>query len=156
MSREGRPDQRNEGKQSVIDKLVEYAALVSDRKACHRCSGLFNPSEVEHGSLDSNQIGPWSLWQGNLEAALMVVGQDWGDVAYFPKNRGRGLARSGTNRALVELLAVAGGCRRSLIAEAIITMMNCSVMGNIRGYPACSGQRFQAADLRDFVEESRR
>lgn len=91
-----------------MDKLAEYAGLVSGRKACHQCSGLCNPSDVEHGSLDTDQIGPWSLWQGNLEATIMVVGQDWGDVAYFEKNRGHGLAQSFTNRALVELLAIAG------------------------------------------------
>ena len=38
----------------------------------------------------------------------MVVGQDWGDVAYFVKNRGNSRAQSFTNRALVELLAIAG------------------------------------------------
>ncbi len=91
-----------------MDKLTEYAALVSGRKACHQCTGLCNPSDVEHGSFDSNQIGPWSLWQGNLDATFMVVGQDWGDVAYFVKNRGHSRAKSFTNQALIELLAIAG------------------------------------------------
>jgi len=91
-----------------MDKLAEYAALVSGRKACHQCTGLCNPSDIEHGTFDSNQIGPWSLWQGNLEATIMVVGQDWGDKSYFVKNRGQSRAQSFTNRALVELLAIAG------------------------------------------------
>jgi DNA polymerase len=97
-----------QGEVTGMAKFPEYAALVSDRKACHRCTGLCNPSEVEQGSLDSNQIGPWTLWQGNLDATLMVVGQDWGDAGYFAKNRGRDLAQNFTNRALVELLAIAG------------------------------------------------
>ena len=36
----------------------------------------------------SAQIGPWSLWQGNLDAEIMVIGQDWGDKNYFTKNKG--------------------------------------------------------------------
>lgn len=91
-----------------MSKIAEYAALVADRKVCRRCEGLRNPADVEHGSLDSDKIGPWSLWQGNLDATVMVVGQDWGDVAYFVRNRGRDLAQNFTNRSLVELLAIAG------------------------------------------------
>jgi DNA polymerase len=91
-----------------MTKRAQYAALVENRKACRRCPGLENPADVEGGTLDADQIGPWSRWQGNLDAAVMVVGQDWGDVAYFKTNRGRDLARNPTNRTLVELLAVAG------------------------------------------------
>jgi uracil-DNA glycosylase family 4 len=91
-----------------MDKAEKYAALVADRKACHQCAGLINPADIDHGSLDSDQIGPWSLWQGSLDAAVMVVGQDWGDVNYFVKNAGHDLAHNFTNRALVELLAIAG------------------------------------------------
>jgi uracil-DNA glycosylase family 4 len=63
---------------------------------------------VDGGRFDADRIGPWSLWQGNLSATLMVVGQDWGDVASFRKQGGREGAGSPTNRALVELIAVAG------------------------------------------------
>ena len=44
---------------------------------------------VANGKYDSNQIGPWSRWQANLNAAFLVVGQDWGDVSYFRKWEGR-------------------------------------------------------------------
>jgi uracil-DNA glycosylase family 4 len=97
-----------------MSKTAEYAALVADRKVCHLCEGLRNPADVEDGSLDSDQIGPWSLWQGNLDATLMVVGQDWGDENYFVRNRGRDLTQNFTNRALVELLAIAGVVVESL------------------------------------------
>jgi DNA polymerase len=99
---------RSDGKKPDMTKVAEYTALVAARTDCHRCSGLCNPADIEHGSLDSEQIGPWSLWQGNLDANVMVVGQDWGDVAYFSNNHGRDLAQNFTNRALVELLAIAG------------------------------------------------
>src|SRR5690242_18835718 len=38
----------------------------------------------------------------------MVVGQDWGDVAYFESHLGLDEARNPTNRRLRELLAEAG------------------------------------------------
>ena len=44
---------------------------------------------VISGRYDSKQIGPWPLWQGNLNAELLVVGQDWGDISYFQKWQGR-------------------------------------------------------------------
>lgn len=91
-----------------MTKAAKYAALVNDRKGCHRCAGLTNPADVENGTLDSDHIGPWSLLQGNLYARIMVVGQDWGDVAYFVTNRGGDLAGNRTNRTLVQLLSIAG------------------------------------------------
>jgi hypothetical protein len=56
----------------------------------------------------------------------------------------------------MELLRVCGQHRRSrlLIAAAIITMRNCSVMGSIGGYLVRPGQSSQAADLLDFAGES--
>ncbi len=68
-----------------------YKALVEKRKACRICEelGLTNPSKVDCGIYDSNQIGPWSRWQGNLDAKFLIVGQDWSDVDYFRKWEGR-------------------------------------------------------------------
>lgn len=91
-----------------MSKLVDYGQLVTDRKACHLCSGLTNPADVECGRFDSRHVGPWSLWQGNLNASVMVVGQDWGDTAYFVRHEGREGPRNPTNLALVELLGIAG------------------------------------------------
>ena len=60
------------------DKSERYFQLVEARKACTACAGLSNPSTFHEGEFDSAQIGPWSRWQGNLNAAVMIVGQDWG------------------------------------------------------------------------------
>jgi DNA polymerase len=58
---------------------------------------------------DSTEIGPWSRWQGNLDAELVVVGRDWGDVPYFQKWEGRDQERGNpTNENLQELLAHIG------------------------------------------------
>jgi len=44
------------------------------------------------------------LWQGNLDAQILVVGQDWGDVTFFEKNRGRDPSGNPTNSNLIKLL----------------------------------------------------
>jgi len=91
-----------------MTKASDYAELVRDRNVCHRCPELANPADVDGGRFDSDQIGAWSLWQGNLDASLMVVGQDWGGIAYLRKNRGGEAPSNPTNRALVELIGIAG------------------------------------------------
>ena len=91
-----------------MDKIVEYKKLVDARKACRRCLGLTNPAEINGGSLDSEQIGPWSLWQGNLNAPLMVVGQDWGTTDYFERNHGRDTRGNPTDLNLIKLIGTAG------------------------------------------------
>lgn len=92
----------------VTTRQEQYAALVCARKRCRCCDGLRNPAGSGLEQFDSDEIGPWTLWQGALDAELMVVGQDWGDVAYFESHSGRDEARNPTNRRLRELLAEAG------------------------------------------------
>ncbi len=87
-----------------MNRKCEYAALVAERKRCHLCTGLRNPADPELPALDSDQIGPWSRLCGDLDATLMVIGQDWGDVHYYIKNRGLDDVRNRTTRTLEELL----------------------------------------------------
>jgi DNA polymerase len=98
-------------------KQQEYLELVEKRKQCELCKDLTNPSK--YGCLDSNQIGPWSRWQGNLDAKLMVVGQDWGDRKYFEKWEGLDQPTgSPTNENLTKLLSHIGVIiDRSFVAE---------------------------------------
>jgi DNA polymerase len=91
-----------------MTKIADYAQLVTARKGCHLCSGLTNPGDIEGGQFDSERVGAWSLWQGNLDASVVVVGQDWGDTTYFLRHRGREGPRNPTNLALVELMGIAG------------------------------------------------
>jgi uracil-DNA glycosylase family 4 len=90
-------------------KLADYANLVAERKGCDKCSpsGLTNPARVLCGDLDSEHVGPWSIWNGDLDARLVVVGQEWGDIASFVRQRGVD-TKSPTNEMLRELLAYAG------------------------------------------------
>jgi DNA polymerase len=97
-------------------KNQHYMELVTARKSCRACEGLTNPSACENGALDCSEIGAWSAWQGNLNAEIMVVGQDWGDVGWFGRACGRSTDNSCTNTTLVALLEAAG-CRIRLPRE---------------------------------------
>jgi uracil-DNA glycosylase family 4 len=91
------------------NKVETYAKLVEQRKLCSLCQGLRNPSKVDGGRYDHGHIGPWSLWQGSLNAEVVVVGQDWGDVAYFRKWKGKDQPYGNpTNENLQHLLKTIG------------------------------------------------
>jgi DNA polymerase len=89
-------------------KQAAYAALVQRRKACMRCPRLTNPAEYGNGAFDSERLGPYSRWQGNLHTELVVVGQDFAGTDSFADLQGWPGPRVGTNRALIELVASAG------------------------------------------------
>jgi DNA polymerase len=89
-------------------KEVAYRALVESRKACQLCTELVNPAACEGGSFDCDEIGAWSAWQGNLDAPILVVGQDWGDVGWFVRESGKSTSTSVTNKTLIELLHSVG------------------------------------------------
>lgn len=59
-----------------------YTDLVAARKTCRRCATLTNPSSVASPP-DSERIGPYSLWQGNLNAPLIIVAQDFADLTTY-------------------------------------------------------------------------
>lgn len=71
-----------------MNRHAAYAELVALRKAHAFPSRLLNPSEIEGGRYDSDHLGPWSRWQGDLNAEVVIVGQDWGDQPYFLRNKG--------------------------------------------------------------------
>lgn len=89
-------------------KVSSYRELVDQRKKCDVCSGLTNLSRLDGGMFDSGHIGQWSLWQGNLDSSLMVVGQDWGDTKCCRDNNGHEPFNNPTNETLRSLLASIG------------------------------------------------
>lgn len=89
-------------------KQVLYDNLVKQRKECRKCIGMKNPGESGFLESDSSEIGPWSLLAGDLDARIMIVGQDWGDVNYYLSNNGRPSAKNPTNQNLGILLEEAG------------------------------------------------
>lgn len=88
----------------------QYFDLVQERRSCFACGDeLKNPACVEDEKHDSNHIGPWSIWQGNLQANLVVVGQDWGTIKYFQDHEGEDQKYGNrTNENLRKLLTSIG------------------------------------------------
>ena len=92
-----------------MEKDQRYRALVVKRKTCNCCAPrLTNASTIQGGSFDCDEIGAYSRWQANLDAELMVVGQDFADDDGFCGNRGRPGKAVKTNRSLIRLIAEAG------------------------------------------------
>jgi DNA polymerase len=91
-----------------MSKSDRYRELVEQRKRCACCTGMANASAIDGGSMDSERIGPFSRWQGNLDADLMVVAQDFADVEGFRKHRGWPGERVRTNATLAALMTWAG------------------------------------------------
>lgn len=92
-----------------MTREAQYKELVRARKEYDpRRWKLENPAQIEGGTLDSDHVGPWTIWAHDLQADLMVVGQDWGDVRYFRVNRGVDKPGNPTNDALRELLTSVG------------------------------------------------
>lgn len=91
-----------------MTKTLQYKTLVQNRKQCRACVELTNPSDPRLSHLDSNNIGPWSRLFGDLDADLMIVGQDWGDVRYYLANQGLDNLANPTMRTLERLLQSVG------------------------------------------------
>ena len=90
-----------------MNKKADYAKLVLKRREFKFSSGLLNPSQIENGIYDQNDhIGPWSAWQGNLDAKIFLIGQDWGNKKYYIDNGGSDLDDNTSNRNLIELFNV--------------------------------------------------
>src|SRR5258706_2082772 len=91
------------------ERRHQYLELVQKRKNCGDCEYLKNPSRCREGAYDnSGHIGPWTQWQGNLNAEVMVIGQDWGREGYYIKHKGLEKDENATNRAIFELLSSIG------------------------------------------------
>lgn len=129
-------------------KQERYVALVADRKKCRDCAdlqnpcdGLRNPSEPDLCLFDSDHIGPWTRLEGDLDARLMVIGQDWGSVRYYVENLGGDLRPNRTDENLAILLQSVGFCgpltrnqpsRRLFLTNAILCLKGGDMQARIR------------------------
>ncbi len=94
------------------DRATQYRTIVKERKKCRLCEceglkagrrcecagplckGLVNANAIRGGKFDSDEIGPWTRWLGDLNACVLVVGQDWGGQTNFEKQKGRDIGRN--------------------------------------------------------------
>ena len=71
---------------SIKEKQQEYQALVNSfKKQQFSDPQLLNPFSIEGVKYDYKILNPWNLWHGNLNAEILLIGQDWGDLTAFKK-----------------------------------------------------------------------
>jgi uracil-DNA glycosylase len=90
--------------------LDEYGALVASRKACRICVER-SPGKIRSCAefdYDPDVVSHWEAWLGHQRPKLLAVGQDFGNVGYFVRNRGRDDPNNKTNDNLRRLLMEAG------------------------------------------------
>ena len=95
---------------AAIERDTHYAALVSARKACRVCVER-SPGRIRSCAefdYDPEVVSLWEQWLGHRRPLLFVVGQDFGNVEYFVRNRGRDAPGNKTNDNLQRLLIEAG------------------------------------------------
>jgi uracil-DNA glycosylase len=89
---------------------MEFEALIAARKGCRICIER-SPGKIRscaEFSFDPDVVSLWEQWLGHRSPKLLVVGQDFGNVDYFVRNRGRDEPYNKTNINLHRLLAAAG------------------------------------------------
>ncbi len=71
-----------------MKKLDLYQALVDKRKACLLCEKLGMKNQSAFPEYDTNAVGNWSNWAGNLDAEVMIIGQDFSNQEVFERDKG--------------------------------------------------------------------
>jgi uracil-DNA glycosylase len=90
--------------------IAEYSGLVAARKACRICVER-SPGKIRscgEFDFDPDVASHWELWLGHKRPKLLAVGQDFGNIDYFVRNRGRDERHNKTNDNLRKLLSEAG------------------------------------------------
>ena len=90
--------------------MAKYRALVEARKACRICLQR-SPGRIRSCAefeFDPEVVSHWEQWLGHKTPKILVVGQDFGNVDYFVRHRGRDEPHNKTNDNLHRLLTAAG------------------------------------------------
>ena len=90
--------------------MTEFDALVAARKACRICVER-SPGRIRSCAefdFDPAVVSHWEQWLGHRHPKLVVVGQDFGNIGYFVRYRGRDAPHNKTNENLHKLLLEAG------------------------------------------------
>jgi len=91
-------------------RTEEYRALVAARKACRICVQR-SPGRIRSCAefeFDPDVVSHWEQWLGHQKPKILVVGQDFGNVGYFVRHRGRDEPHNKTNDNLRRCLRAAG------------------------------------------------
>ena len=108
--------------------MTEFDALIAARKGCRICIER-SPGKIRSCAefdFDPDVVSHWEQWLGHRSPKLLVVGQDFGNVGYFVRCRGRDEPDNKTNENLYKLLTAAGiavapPAQRDLDARVFLT-----------------------------------
>ena len=93
---------KNKNKMAIETKTILYNQLVEKRRNYKfEDLDLKNPSELS--ITNDNHLNAWAYWHGNLDADILLIGQDFGDCAYYLNNDGKDESENGTNYNLSSL-----------------------------------------------------
>lgn len=86
-------------KPNIYDKKIKsvfYKQLVQQRKGFDFYSDdIVNPTTL---NIENDEhLNAWAYWCGNLNADTILIGQDFGDVAYYVNNKGKDEVGNPTN-----------------------------------------------------------
>lgn len=87
-----------------------FEPLIVARKSCRICLDI-SPGQIHCGSscqFDPDVVSYWSQWLGHPKPKLLIVGQDFGDIAYFDRWNGLDDPGNKTNKNLYKLLKLIG------------------------------------------------
>ena len=127
------------------------------RKACRICVER-NPGKIRSCAefdFDPDVVSHWEAWLGHQRPKLLAVGQDFGNVGYFVRNRGRDDPDNKTNDNLRKLLAGAGftateprefdGSTPVFLTNSILCIKEGAMDGSIRSswVDACADQHLR-------------
>src|SRR5713226_3573831 len=90
--------------------MTEFETLIAARKGCRICVER-SPGKIRSCAefdFDPDVVSPWEQWLGHKSPKLLVVGQDFGNVAHFVRHRGRDEPHQKTNNNMQRLRAAAG------------------------------------------------
>ena len=136
---------------------TEYGALVAARKVCRICVER-NPGKIRSCAefeFDPDVVSHWEAWLGHKRPKLLAVGQDFGNVGYFVRNRGRDDPANKTNDNLRKLLTEAGfnvteprefdGNSPVFLTNSILCIKEGAMDGSIRSswVDACADQHLR-------------
>ena len=69
-----------------MDKKNRYASLVEKRKSFLFHNDLKNPSQT---NFDTQEIEPWANLKNDLDAEIMIIGQEFCDYKTYIKTEGK-------------------------------------------------------------------
>jgi hypothetical protein len=86
---------------------MTYEELVNARKVYKPLpDGLINQGELDFDN--GCYLDPWGKWHNHLSPDILVIGQDWGNVKYYNKNKGKDNDLNPTCRNLAKLFTSIG------------------------------------------------